>query len=1266
MERMSGIMRILRWVVVGIIALAVTLAAAVAIFTRTSRFNDLLRLRIVDYLGQTYRGEITIGAIEGSIWGSLTLRDINVRHRGVDIASISRLRIGYYLLPALHGRIVLSDIDVVKPRVRLAHDPDGQWNLIAALAERQASPPSAPTNVTVALRRVAIEQANISVTTDPANTFQLSDGNFGGWGNIQPSGQSFNLDSITFTLNGPGLIPVHARGAIDYNEAVQVATITVPNFSLSTDRSQIDLHGTLRDFSDKNIDAAINLRKLSAFDVNSLLPQAHVATDLSGTIQLSGHASALRGVIVLIAGTAGLQARVQGDSTQPQPTWSIQANLTKIELRKLLKPKQPEDLPAGVLNATVNAQGVGASPRSAKGGLDGRITGLAIQGLKLGDLSIAVALDRQVANLKTLLTGPNGRAQINGRVDIAKVPAYNLTLALNHLRPTNLIRTGSVPSADLNLTAAIQGSGYQPGTMRARAQVRCLPSRLGAVRIDSGRISAQLESGIVQIADATLKARNSTLALNGQVALDPRRNGRLQYQATVAQAADWLALLGHQGGGQIKLDGRAEGNLRQLRTWGSAELATVKFDRYSVGHAHLNYDLAGLGKPLRPDGKLTLTSSDLHAGIELKSLQSNIRLITGATQTATITVAAEDRFSHPASLRVEISYRPALLALNLTQMEVATSRGSWQLNTPAQLTRRGPTVEIRHFAVANQNQTVTLDGMFGQTGSQDLTLRVHQLHLADLSGFLPSPGQLVGQASAQVRVSGTGAAPLIAATADIGDLKVANLPQAQLSARLSYADGRAQGSATLTQDATHALNATAELPLQLSWARRFESRVIGDIDMRAVSSGLDLAVLNTFTNRQLSGVGGNLSLDVGAHGPLQHPIPRGYIRLSDVRALAKSLKVAVTGGAADIQLGPGAVRLASLSAKAGSGTLTGDGSLTLEPNGTPGQLNIHIALDQWPAIATHEYKATVSERIEVTGPLAALLLSGKINVLYGVFRPDLTMTGSAPRADKTIVVVQRWTVGNPRRAASRPLHPNATSLPTPQNLAIDLDVLIQRDTWIKTPDFAVELEGDVHVRKKRGGELILFGTIDTVRGTLVVAQSQFDLTRGRIMFTGGHDINPELHLVAQRRVQNYLLSATIEGTANKPSLTLSSIPELPQADILSVMMFGKTSSNLSGGQQKDLQNQAVSIAGGYAASQIGQAVAKSLGLEELGVTTNSGGVGFGRYLGRNVYVSASQSASNMQDRKAEVQYYLTPSVSLDTSASTNYGNEIKLQWHKDY
>ncbi len=1265
-ERMSRMMRIVRWVVVGVIALALTLAAAVLTLTRTSRFNDFLRVRIVNYLSQTYRGQITIGAIEGSVWGSLTLREINVRHDGLNIASIAELRVGYYLLPALRGQIVLSDIDVIRPEARLARDSDRQWNLIAALAERQPSPPSTPTNITVALRKIAIQHAYVNVTTSPGSTYQLSDGNFSGSGNIGPSGQSFNLDTIAFALNGPGLLPVRAHGGIDYKEAAQVATITVPDFSLSTDRSRIDMRGTLRDLSDKNIDATVNLRKLSAIDVNSMLPRANLVSDLSGAIQLSGHASDLHGVIAFAAGTANLQAKVGGNLTQSQPSWWIQANLSKVDLRKLLKPQQTAKLPAGEINATVNARGTGASLTAANAGLDGRMTGLAIGALRLGDLSINARIAHQVANLKTLLNGPDGRAQINGHIVIAKVPAYHLTLAIDHLRPANMLRNAQIPPADLNFTAAIDGSGYQPRSMRARAQVRWLPSRLGAVRIDSGKIDAQVDSGIVQIAKASLKARNSTVDVDGQVALDPNRNSRLQYKVEVAQAADWLAILGQKGAGHLDLTGQAEGNLRQLRAWGSGELVAIRVDRYSVGHAHITYDVAGLGKPLRPNGNLMLIGSDLHTGIELKSLQSSVHLFAGATQTATVSFSAEDRFSHLASLRADINYRPAITVLNLTQMDVATSNGSWHLITPAQLTRRGSAIEIRHFAATNQTQTITLDGTVAQAGSQDLTLRVQRLRLADFSGFFPDKVKLVGLASTDLEIRGTAAAPVITVATNISDLNMATIPRAGFSARFSYANGRAQATAIIAQDPTHSLNANAELPIQVSWAQGFESRITGDLDMRALSSGLDLAVLNAFPNPQLSGVGGTLRLDVGAHGPLQHPIPRGYIRLSGGRVLAKKLKVAVTAGSADIQLQPGEVRLVNLSARAGNGTLTGSGSLSLAPNGTPGQLNIHMALDQWPAIATHEYNAIIGERIDVTGSLAAMRIGGRIDVLNGLFRPDLSMTGSAPRPDQTIVVVRRWTAENPRQPPSPPANTQAANGPTLDNLSIDLDVIIHRDTWIKTADFAVEMEGNVNIRKKRGKDLILTGTINTVRGTLVVAQHQFDLTRGQIMFTGGQEINPELHIVAQYRVQSYLLSATIDGTANKPTLTLSSIPDLPQADILSVMMFGKTSNDLSGGQQKDLQNQAMSMAGGYAASKVGQAVAQSLGLGELGVTTNSGGVGFGRYLTRNVYVSASQSASNMQDRKAEIQYYLTPSVSLDSSASTNYGNEIKLQWHKDY
>jgi len=56
--------------------------------------------------------------------------------------------------------------------------------------------------------------------------------------------------------------------------------------------------------------------------------------------------------------------------------------------------------------------------------------------------------------------------------------------------------------------------------------------------------------------------------------------------------------------------------------------------------------------------------------------------------------------------------------------------------------------------------------------------------------------------------------------------------------------------------------------------------------------------------------------------------------------------------------------------------------------------------------------------------------------------------------------------------------------------------------------------------------------------------------------------------------------------------------------------------------------------------------------------TQPGGVGFGRYMTQDVYISASREAASTRINKASVNYYLTPHLELDTSASTN--STIKL------
>ncbi len=184
------------------------------------------------------------------------------------------------------------------------------------------------------------------------------------------------------------------------------------------------------------------------------------------------------------------------------------------------------------------------------------------------------------------------------------------------------------------------------------------------------------------------------------------------------------------------------------------------------------------------------------------------------------------------------------------------------------------------------------------------------------------------------------------------------------------------------------------------------------------------------------------------------------------------------------------------------------------------------------------------------------------------------------------------------------------------------------------------------------------------------------LQKGEVTFSGGADIDPSLEIVAQRQLPQYTVSANIGGTAKKPTLTFSSDPQMSQADILSVLMFGRPTSQLSNSQQASLQSQAATIAGSYAANAMGQSVADALGLQALQFSVESGMAAIGTYLTQDVFLSASQNVApqtqqipGQPSQKATIQYYLSQHFELDTSQSrSELGNasELNLIWHTQY
>src|SRR5262249_14632811 len=150
---------------------------------------------------------------------------------------------------------------------------------------------------------------------------------------------------------------------------------------------------------------------------------------------------------------------------------------------------------------------------------------------------------------------------------------------------------------------------------------------------------------------------------------------------------------------------------------------------------------------------------------------------------------------------------------------------------------------------------------------------------------------------------------------------------------------------------------------------------------------------------------------------------------------------------------------------------------------------------------------------------------------------------------------------------------------------------------------------------------------------------------------------------------DYTVHAIVSGTASAPALTLTSDPSLEQADIVSVLLFGKPSKDLNDGQKSDLKAKAAEIAGSYAFTEIGQSVTRALGLETKGIQVeelSTERIALGTYLTDKTYVTLGQDIGNQQGQELAVQYEFVPHWSIETSTSTIGGSGLDLIWHRSY
>jgi autotransporter translocation and assembly factor TamB len=1267
------IIRYLKRALILLALLVAVVVVAVLIFVRTRSFDRLLKTHADRLLASSFQGEVTLGQIETSIWGMLSLHELRIRNRGSTIVYIPQVELGYALIPLLWHEARL-EVTAIEPVIHLERDGNGEWNLMDALASRSSATASSnSTTFTVYLHKLSIRNGTIDLAPQGSKglRYWFKKTGLDGTVAIKSTGIEAQVTGLRTRITAPGMPSADLYSALAYRDANGPPRLTIDALRLKTRASTVSVAGIIRNVQMLDGTVAIIVDRLAAADLSSLVRNQPLREDVSGRINLNGSAAAMHLTASLSAGSARLAAKLTGDLARKAPAFDGALMLTRLNLGTLALPQKL----GGELDVSIQAQGQGAQLQMLVART--RISGedLKFGSADAGKLNVSIEAQNGNVQLNGRLNNGPGRLEVIGEADLGGNARYRILLKTEHFDAVKIL--SSAPPSDLNSQLVFQGSGSHLQTMDGRIDFRATRSVVAYIPLTAA-IQARIDAGAIHIPQGQILSQDALVSFKGSTGIRPDIGTQLAYKVRASHIAPWLQLAGAPGDGRLDLDGIAVGTLRgpkgvALRAQGRMTFQSVHITNLRVANGDAVYDFKGIGERRWPWGDADVRLIALQTnGMKLRSLATHLQMDRGPPSRIGLTMELRDDRNNASGLEATVVYLPNQIVGRLDRLSLLLSDGTWQLQHAANFKRDQHQISIAHFAIANGARQLTFDASFAPSGSQAVALHARAVDLAILKPFMPKGQQIAGDLSTDMIVGGTSASPLIEAHLGINRLVMNAQRLGDLDAAAKYVPSSAALDVTLHQDRGHQLKLNGQIPIKLNWARGFAATIGNNENIQIHSSGIRLAPFGAVAPQTLRNAAGLLLVDLKLAGRPLRPAINGTLAISGGSVDVVPIAVTVRNVEVRLLASPANIEIAQLSANAGDGSLSGSGSIALHDNYSPDAIDATLRINQWPAIATQQYNSVINGTIHASGSLEAPHIQGEIDLVDTTVHPDLNFlsASSVPPPDNTIVVIQP---GETNSVASDADSSRAARAPSSEasnqafkDVAMDVKINIHRNTWVRHENGEVELDGGVEVKKRPGGPVVLTGEIDTVHGWLSFQSKRFTLASGRILFTGGSEIDPSLNIDAQYAVSNYTIDLIVTGTASKPALKLQSQPQLAQTDILSLIMFGTTTSKLGQGQKTTLLQQAQSMATGAA----GQAISQSLGLESLGVSVSGQSVGLGRYLNENTYVSVSpnlvSNGSGVPSQVASIQYFLRRWLTITTATMSDGSRQVFLNLTKQY
>lgn len=347
-----------------------------------------------------------------------------------------------------------------------------------------------------------------------------------------------------------------------------------------------------------------------------------------------------------------------------------------------------------------------------------------------------------------------------------------------------------------------------------------------------------------------------------------------------------------------------------------------------------------------------------------------------------------------------------------------------------------------------------------------------------------------------------------------------------------------------------------------------------------------------------------------------------------------------------VELAGETITVPRLSARGrNGGTLEGSGRMGLgEGTGT-----VDIQAEKLRVLSRHEGQAEVSGTLDVSRTEALLRLGGTLRVTDA----DLNIA----RLPKPGLPTLEVDFGE--QDAEEETRSFASS-------ATEIDVRIISDGRINVRGRGLNAAMNLNAAVQ--------GPFDApvVTGQMSVERGRFDFLGKRFEFressvTLDEDIlQSRLALEAVRKTPDLTAVVAIGGTLERPEITLTSEPNLPEDEVLSRILFGRSPTQLTAIETARLAAAISQLSGGSGFDLFGT-LENAIGLDTLEIGQNDTGqtqLTTGKYLSDDVYLEVRTAAEGTPG--LAVEWQVRDNISLEAETLPNERQRLSVQWKTDF